>query len=80
MTTISSNNLRDKSVKNNYLKAMENDEFRALVKSLNVDEKEIMKNTTKLEDTLEQLKRCKNCPGLAACKGKELKELMKGYK
>lgn len=72
MAIISSNNLREKSVKNNYLKAMENSEFKALVKSLNVDEKEIMKNTTKLEDTLEQLKRCKNCPGLAACKGKEL--------
>ena len=72
MATVSSNNLRDKSVKNNFLKAMENDEFKKLVKSLKLDEKELMKNTTKLQDTLEELKKCKNCPGLAACQNKEL--------
>src|SRR5574344_1898323 len=72
MAIISKNNLRDKSVKNNYLNAKENPAFVSLIKSLNIDEEILMKNTMKLEDTVHELNNCRNCPGLAACKNKEL--------
>src|SRR5574344_2363536 len=72
MSTITKSSLREKSVKNNFLKAMADQEFANLAKSLNVSDDELMKNTSKLEDTIAELKKCRKCPGLAACQNKEL--------
>ena len=70
--TFNNTKLRESSVKSSYIKALENIEFKKLVNSLKIDEKEIIFNTTKLEETLEELKNCKNCNGLHECKNKEL--------
>jgi len=48
--------------------------FNKLVKSLKLSDDEIKRNLSSLEDTLEQLDNCKNCPGLASCKNH-----LKGY-
>ena len=72
MSSFSKNNLREKSVKSNFLNAMNDASFKRLAKSLNVSDDELMKNTSKLEDTIIELKNCKSCPGLSACKNHEL--------
>ena len=69
---VTTNRLLQNSVKDNYLKALKDPDFVSLVSRLNLSENEIMKYTTKLQNTVEELKNCKNCPGLAACKNKEL--------
>lgn len=69
---ITKNKLRENSVKSNYLSSLENNQFKKLIKNLNINEKEIMYNTTKLENTILELNNCHDCPGLAACKNGEL--------
>ena len=69
---VTTNRMLENSVKDNYLKALKDPDFVSLVSKLNLSENEIMKYTTKLQNTVEELKNCKNCPGLAACKNKEL--------
>ena len=72
---VTTNRLLQNSVKDNYLKALKDPDFVSLVSRLNLSENEIMKYTTKLQNTVEELNNCKNCPGLAACKNKELGKL-----
>ena len=63
--------LRENSVKDNYNSALKDPDFKKLVNTLKVDEKEIIYNTTQLQDTVEELRHCKDCKGLAGCKNKE---------
>jgi primosomal protein DnaI len=72
MGEFNKNSLREKSVKSNFLSAMNDLSFKRLAKSLNVNDDELMKNTSKIQDTISELDNCKNCPGLAACKNHEL--------
>ena len=67
-----SNRLTENSVRDNYIQALKDPEFKSLIARLKIDEKEAMKNTTKLQDTVAELKRCKECPGLVACQNKEV--------
>ena len=55
-------------VNKNFKLAMEDDKFKALVYKLNLDEKILMKYTTKLENTVCELSHCKNCSGIGNCK------------
>ena len=64
--------LRESSVKTNYINALKNPSFKKLVNSLDISEKELIYNTTKLEETIEELNHCKNCQSLSACQNKEL--------
>lgn len=52
----------------NYNKAILNPEFKALVKKTGISDDQAKKNTSKLEDTLQELSNCKNCKGLYMCK------------
>lgn len=52
----------------NYRLAMENKDFAMLAYTLNLDENILMKYTTKLNHTVEELRICKNCKGLNNCK------------
>lgn len=70
MTEFKHNKLRDSSIKQNYEDALKDNEFKKLVSSLDVEEKELIYNTTKLQDTVSELNNCYNCSGLAACKNK----------
>lgn len=65
------NKLRENSVKDNYTNALKDEDFKKLVNTLKVEEKEVMFNTTKLQDTVEELHNCKNCKGISGCKNKE---------
>lgn len=58
----------EQELEKNYNKAILNPEFKALVKKINISKDEVKKNTSKLENTLEELNNCKNCKGLYMCK------------
>lgn len=70
MTDFKPNKLRDNSIKQNYEEALKDIEFKKLVSSLDVLEKELIYNTTKLQNTVQELKNCHNCKGLASCQNK----------
>lgn len=57
-----------------YNDALQNEEYKALVKKLKISEEDAKKNTIKLFDSLEELNHCKNCSNLYECKNK-----VKGY-
>ena len=58
----------DYKLKVTYEKALKNDTFKELVSSINLNDKFLMKYTSKLEDASLEYKNCKNCKGLAMCK------------
>ena len=59
----------DKSkLKENYENHLKDETFKKLVKSLDVDDNVLMKYTSKLATTCEELKNCKGCKGKAFCK------------
>lgn len=61
--------LKEKEVlKKNYEEALRDPQFVRLVKHLGLTDEEAMKKTTRILDTLEELKNCKSCRGLFACK------------
>ena len=62
------------SLKENYDEAMKDVNFKKLADSLKVDEQTKMFNTSKLQDTICELKNCKTCKGLMGCKNNN-----KGY-
>lgn len=48
--------------------SLKNDEFKKIISRLNVSKEEVLKNTTKINDTLCELKKCSECKGLFECK------------
>lgn len=70
---IDSKNFKKKQ-DNEYSKALNNDDYNALVKKLKISEEEAKKNTIKLFDSLEELSHCKKCNSLYECQNK-----VKGY-
>jgi len=62
-----SNKMKDK-LKVNYIKSLEDPNFKKIVNSLDVSEEEKINNTSKIQDCLCELKNCKNCKGLMFCK------------
>ena len=67
-STFKTNERIESSIKTNYIKSLKDEMFKKLVNSLNIDEHEKIVNTSKFQDTVECLKNCKNCKGLANCK------------
>ena len=57
-----------------FLEAMNDTEFKNLIKKLKISEIDAKKNTIKLFDSIEELNNCKNCNNLYECQNK-----MKGY-
>lgn len=55
-------------LENNFKEACTEKEFIALVKSLGLDKASAMKKTSKLQETLEEKRNCKNCKGTFMCK------------
>lgn len=70
MANFNHNKLREKSIYNNYEEAKKDNDFKKIASSLDVPEKEIIFNTSKIQDTVIELNNCKNCKGLAGCKNK----------
>lgn len=66
---INKNDFQKKQEKE-YNEALNNEDYKALVKKLHLKEEEAKKNTIKLFDSLEELSHCKNCHSLYDCKNK----------
>ncbi len=57
-------------LKDNYEKALTDKDFQKLVTSLKISNELGQKNTSKLEDTVAELKNCRKCQGLFMCANK----------
>lgn len=55
------------SIKQNYIKALEDEAFRRLIAQYKIDEEVGMKYTSRLMDSSKEHTNCSNCPSLAAC-------------
>lgn len=60
----------DRELQKNFALSIKDKDFVRLVNSLKLEEKKIMKYTSKLEDTVSELKKCKDCHGLSECKNR----------
>lgn len=58
------------ALEKNYKIALDNTEFKKLTKTIGLSDEVLMKYTTKLEETVEELTHCANCKGLPFCKNK----------
>ncbi|MBR4231499.1 MAG: primosomal protein DnaI [Bacilli bacterium] len=67
------NNVKSSTDKNYALKKLD-PKISKLVKALRLTEDEAKRNLTSLEDTINELDNCKNCPGIGKCPN-----MMKGY-
>ena len=64
------NEVNNKSLKDNYLEACKDTKFRRLVKTIKVTDEEAMKYTSSLEETVQELNNCSKCEGLVYCKNR----------
>ena len=71
MGVFKTNDMIEKSIKNNYIKACNDIVFKKLINSLKVQESELVQNTSKLQDCVEELNNCKGCKGLVNCKNSQ---------
>ena len=55
------------SIKQNYIKALEDEAFRRIITQYKIDEEVGMKYTSRLMDSSKEHTNCSNCPSLAAC-------------
>lgn len=55
------------SIKQNYIKALEDEAFRKLITQYKIDEEVGMKYTSRLMDSSKEHTNCSNCPSLDAC-------------
>ncbi len=67
---ISLNRKIEKELEKEYNQAIKNTEFNALIKKIGVKEDVILKNVTKIKDSICELNNCKKCEGLFQCKNK----------
>lgn len=74
MTIVKKTRLIENSLRDNYIRALNNPEFKELIALLQISDKEAMKYTSKLEDYLSEQKNCGVCLGLAECRN-----AIKGY-
>lgn len=58
----------NKELDSSYKEALKQEEFKNLVKNLKIKDQMGRKYTSKLNDTVQELKNCKNCKGLYMCK------------
>lgn len=61
-------------LKQNYIKKLDNRDFRELVSKLNISDDILMEYTSSLEDSACEFSNCRNCKSLSECKNK-----IKGY-
>ena len=60
----------NKSLKDNYKKALKNEDFKDLVSKIKLSEEELMKYTSLLEESSCEYNHCKNCKNILECKNK----------
>ena len=60
----------DGALKKAYVAALKNDEFKKLINTLKIKESIALNYTSKLEDTVQELKNCAKCKSIYGCKNK----------
>ena len=63
-----SSNIKSKALKQDFMKALEEQNFVKIINRLDVDESVLINNTSKIQNTVNELKNCKVCKGLHMCK------------
>jgi primosomal protein DnaI len=61
------NNVKD-VLKDEYIKSLKDDNFKELISTIPMNEDDLMKYTSKLQDCSEEYGHCKHCKGLVECK------------
>ena len=64
------NNNLEYILKDNYVKALKDDDFKKLINKLKIKDEIGMKYTSKLENTASELKNCSKCKNIIECKNK----------
>jgi hypothetical protein len=62
-----SNKVNEKALKESFCEACKNQQFLRLLKTIEASEDIAMKYTSSLEETVEELNKCKNCSGIMDC-------------
>lgn len=57
-------------LKENFQKSLKDKDFAYLVSKIDLEDEKIMHHTSKIQTSCSELKNCKNCPSLHACKNK----------
>lgn len=57
-------------LKSRYTEALQDDSFSYMVSKIDLNEEEIMKHTSKIEESAREIKNCKTCKSLHMCKNK----------
>ncbi len=65
---IISSNIKSKALKQEFMKALEDQNFVKVINRLDVEEPILINNTSKIQNTVLELKNCKTCKGLHMCK------------
>lgn len=60
----------DVSLKQNYIKALENDDFKYVIKQYKISEEIAQKYTSLLMDSSEEISNCRKCNGIDQCKNR----------
>lgn len=63
-----SSNVKSKTLKQEFMKALEDQNFVKIINRLDVEENVLINNTSKIQNTISELKNCKNCKGIGMCK------------
>ena len=61
------NRVNQKELEKSFKVACEDQQFRRLLKTIDVTDDIAMKYTSSLEETVKELNHCSNCPGLIDC-------------
>ena len=64
------NRVNQSELEKNYKQACQNEQFCRLVQTIEVDHNVAMKYTSSLEETVEELNHCNNCPGIIDCQNR----------
>ena len=60
----------ENKIKKDFAEACKNPKLKRLLKTIEVEEEIAMKYTSSLEETLEELEHCSNCPGIIDCQNR----------
>ena len=64
------NRVNQSELEKNFKEACNNQQFRRLLKTIEVTDDIAMKYTSSLEETVEELNHCSKCPGLIECQNR----------
>ena len=70
MTKVDFGNVDENLLKKKYLEALQDDSFKELVNKINLPNEDLMKYTSKLQESVVEIKNCSNCISLHECKNR----------